>query len=152
MSCFFIFMKTSDASLHQVTRSVATFFFFRFKWGLILVCWLLDRLHSIVHQSITNVMPPSSIVSLYVSLGLCVLNPHSPSAWDSLMDEGWQSLIMLSGTDYDPTCFLLAHIRVTLLMNYNGTQRVTPWGSVCVCLHDLLFTVHWVVKAHPSQL
>lgn len=49
------------------------------------------------------------------------------SAWDSLMDEGWQSLITLSGTDYDPTCFLFAHIHVTLLMNYNSTQRVAQW-------------------------
>lgn len=27
---------------------------------------------------------------------------------------------MVSGTDYNPTWFLLAHIHVTLLMNYNA--------------------------------
>lgn len=127
----FLIMKTSGTSLDQIMWSAAKFIFV----GLILICWLLDRLHSIVHQSIINFMPPASIV--YASLGHCVPNPHCPSPWDNLMDEGWQSLIMLSGTDYGPTCFLLAHIRVTLLMIYNSTQRVTQWG-VTQCL----FTRH----------
>lgn len=139
--------KTSDTSLDQVTWS-ASFFCFR----LIFICWLVDKLDWIALQSIINVRPPSSIVSLYVSFGHCVLNPQFPSAWDSLMDEGWQSLIMLSGTDYHPTCFLLAHIHVTLLMNYSSTQKGSlSWGSLSVCLHAMLLAVHWAMTAHPSQ-
>lgn len=88
----------------------------------------------------------------YVSYEFWVLNPHSPSAWDSLIDEGWQSLIMLSGTDYDPTCFLLAHIHVTLLMNYNSTQRVTQWGPLSFRLHAMPCTVHWTMMAHLSTV
>ena len=69
--------------------------------------------------------------------------PSSPRpAWDSLMDEGWQSLITLSGTDWDPTCFLLAHIRVTLLMNYNSTQRGHPAGGHSVSVYTPCYSLY----------
>lgn len=38
---------------------------------------------------------------------------------------------MLSGTDYNPACFLLAHIHVTLLMNYNSTKGHSVGATRC---------------------
>lgn len=101
---------------------------------------------------ITSINPDAYIV--HVKFRLSVLKHHSPSGRNSLLNRGWQLLIMVSGTDYNPTWFLLAHIHVTLLMNYkahkgslNGGHSVSIY-MLCNSLReyhrDKAFTV--VVK------
>lgn len=68
-----------------------SFFLFCFQWGLILVCWLLDRLHSIAHQSITKAMPPSSFSKPICQLWAQCAEPSAPITMGQ--SNGWRLTI-----------------------------------------------------------